>query len=224
MMGRHVSSARQLGTSGDRVPWRRQALTAVAAVTVIAFAVSGCALFSPPTATPPANLGWYRVLPPSRFEGGVLSGTSQSSVWTAGIRRFSDAVPVSVVYDDSGVPWLTQHNLPTASQVIDDEPTGPLEGYLQCSETLVTCAWADYSGIIVVSQAPPSEFNWLAQFTTGPAGIYGEQTLAGLTQSFRGTAELLRHKLPRTRQESLPTGTPRQRVSPPGCGRRRRRR
>jgi hypothetical protein len=115
----------------------------------------------------------------------VLSGTSQSSVWTAGIRRFSDTVPVSVVYNDSG---------------------------------------ADYSGIIVVSQAPPSEFNWLAQFTTGPAGIYSEQTLAGLTQSSRGTAELLRHKLPRTRQESLPTGTRRQRVSPPGCGRRRRRR
>jgi hypothetical protein len=121
---------------------------------------------------------------------------------------------------------FTQHNLPAASQVIDDEPTGPLEGYLQCSESLVTCAWADYSGIIVVSQAQPSEFNWLAQFTTGPAGIYSEQTLAGLTKSFRSAAELLRHtrtrsaqasaagRLSAARQESLATGTPRRHLSP----------
>jgi len=243
---RLISAASTADAPGSDRP--RQALPAFAAVTVIAFVAGGFALISPlATTPPPANLGWYRVLPPSRFEGGVLSGTSQSSAWSAGIRLFSDAVPVSVVYDESGQPWLymwgaygklgdpsgelaafwqaadpfvmfANLNLPAASQVIDDEPAGPLEGYLQCAEGVDTCAWADYSGIIVVSQSPPGDFDSLMPATTDPGGFLSEQALAGLTQSFRGTAELLRHKLPRARQESLPPGTPRRRVSPPGSG------
>jgi hypothetical protein len=179
----------------------------------------GFTLVSPlATAPPPANLGWYQVLPPSRFEGGVLSGPSQSRVWSAGISRFSGAVPVSVVYSESGQPWLyawgaygkltnpaaelaafwqasdpftalANLNLPATSLLADAEPAGPLAGYLQCSEAQDTCAWADYSAIIVVSQSPPSDFNALVQ----AASVTGsEQALAGLTRSFRGAAERLR--------------------------------
>jgi Zn-dependent protease with chaperone function len=227
---RLISAASPDGAPGSARP--RQVLPAFAAVTVTAFVVGGFALFSPlATATPPATMGWYKVLPPSRFEGAVFSGTSQSSVWSAGIARFSDAVPVSVVYNQSGQPWLymwgaygnlanpaaelaafwqasdpfAEYANPSVlpgSQLVDAEPAGPLGGYLQCSETLATCAWADYSGIIVVSQAPPSQFNTLVQISAGPAGN-SEQTLARLTLSFRGAAELLRHaRTPATQRSS----------------------
>jgi hypothetical protein len=56
-----------------------------------------------------------------------------------------------------------------------------------------TCAWADGSGIIVVSQAPPSEAGALSPITTYPGGFCSEQALAWLTQSFRGAAERRRH-------------------------------
>lgn len=144
-------------------------------------------------------------------------------MWGAGgIRHFGGAEPVNVSYSKDGGPWLymwgAQGDLtdpagelsafwqatnpwPAALGLIplpiDTESAGPLNGYLQCSSAQVTCAWADYSGIIVVSQSPPSQVGTPAPVTTYPGGFYSEQALAELTRSFRSAAELLRrHKTP----------------------------
>ncbi len=77
----------------------------------------------------------------------------------------------------------------------DDEPTGPLDGYLQC-DGRDTCAWADYSGIVVVSQSSPSDPGTIVTSgsDSGQADpFFSEETLAGLTKSFRDMAELPRH-------------------------------
>lgn len=71
----------------------------------------------------------------------------------------------------------------------DSEPGGRLSGYLQCQPGSDLCAWADYSGIIAVSQFPPRSFMPVLE---GPA--LSEKQLAVLTKSFRDTAELLRHR------------------------------
>jgi hypothetical protein len=142
-------------------------------------------LFNVPGPAP--DVGAYRVVPPSRFESGVLASAAQlgSSVWAGGITRFRGAVPVAAVYDKGGQP-------------ADTEPTGLLGGYLQCESAEDYCAWADYSGIVVVSQSPPAELGALVQITVGSGSgqadaFYSEQALAGLTMAFRDLAELRRH-------------------------------
>jgi len=75
------------------------------AAAVAGMAVLGISLRTP---APPEHLGWYRIVPPARFDGGRYAGTSgsASSVWAAGIRRFAGAVPVNAFYDNKHQPWL----------------------------------------------------------------------------------------------------------------------
>lgn len=205
---------------GQPVPGHYRAV--FASVTVIALAVGTFALANPlSAAAAPPHLGWYRVVPPAHFDGGVLSGSSgtPSSGWNTGITMFSGAVPVNVVYNQHGQPWLymwgaygdlsnpsgelstfwqatgafTTLGLSGVTETIDAWPTGSLGGYLQCLYGDDTCAWADGSGIVVVSQSPPSQADSIAPITTDPNGFYSEQALAALTKSFRDAAELLRH-------------------------------
>jgi Zn-dependent protease with chaperone function len=209
-----------LPVGGRPVPGRYRA--AFASVTVVALAVATFALANPLGAVAaPQHLGWYRIMPPARFDGGAFSGSSgsQSSVWSAGITKFSGAVPVNVVYNQQGQPWLymwgaygdlanpsgelsafwqatdvfSTLRISGVASAIDTWPTGPLGGYLQCAQSDNTCAWADGSGIVAVSQLPPSEAPVLIPTTTDPNGFYSEGALAALTKSFRGAAELLRH-------------------------------
>ncbi len=80
----------------------------IASLAVIALAVGTFTLSAAVASSPPANLGWYRVVPPSRFNGDVLSGArlGGSSVWSDGIGRFQGAVAVTAVYDRDGQPLL----------------------------------------------------------------------------------------------------------------------
>jgi STE24 endopeptidase len=222
--GRPVAGYEQAAVGGKPMAGRYRA--AFASVTVIALGVGAFTLAKPlGAAAPPQHLGWYRVVAPAHFDGGVFSGSSgaPSSVWSAGITKFSGAVPVNVVYNQQGQPWLymwgaygdlanpsgelsafwhatdvfSTLGISGVASVIDTWPTGPLGGYLQCAQGDNTCAWADGSGIVVVSQLPPSEAPELVPITTGPNGFYSEQALAALTKSFRGAAELLKHVRPR---------------------------
>jgi Zn-dependent protease with chaperone function len=219
-MGERLRLINADAAPGDGRPLAGRYRTAFAYVAVVAFVVGGVTLAHPRgTPAPPEHLGWYRIVPPSRFDGGVFAGASgaESSVWSAGIKRFNGAVPVNVFYNKEGQPWLYMwgaqgdltdpagelsafwratdefSKLGLLPLPVDTEPTGPLTGYLQCNSAELTCAWADYSGIIVVSQLPPSQAGSIVPMTTYPGGIYSEQALTNLTQSFRGAAELLRH-------------------------------
>jgi hypothetical protein len=170
---------------------------------------------------PPPNPGAYRVVPPPQFEGARLSAATGpgSAVWSDGIKRFPGATPVTAVYDQDGQPWLYAWGAegkltdpagelaafwqawdPLAAPMgiplppSDNEPTGPLGGTLQCQEVFQVCAWADYSGIVVVS---PQSFNDTGMITTSPTTslplTITEQQMDAMTLSFRGVAEQLRH-------------------------------
>ncbi len=172
-------------------------------------------------AGPPPNPGAYRVVPPPMFEGARLSAATgpRSAVWSDGITRFPGATPVTAVYDKDGKPWLyawgaegklvhpgvelatlwqafdpdaAANNLPGLPG--DPEPTGAPGGYLQCQEVYQVCAWADYSGIVVVSPQPFGETDFIvgAPVISFPVTI-SEQGMAAMTLSFRGVAEHLSH-------------------------------
>lgn len=204
----------RLISSGEPAPRKAAgAHPALAALMVIALAAGPFALTSSSAPTP--NLGQYRVVPPPRFENGVLAAQLGSSVWAHGIRRFTGAMPVEAVYDEGGQPWLyvwgAEGDLtdpagelaafwkatdPMAGLgvplVADAEATGPLDGYLQCEFGTNMCAWADYSGIVVVSTSPPDDAGGPVS-AEAPDPVSAEQALADLTKSFRGTAELAKH-------------------------------
>ena len=185
---------------------------------VIAVAIGAFAYSYPRAGGPPPNVGAYRVVPPSLFEGDRLSATTgpRSAVWSDGIKRFPRATPVTAVYDQDGKPVLyvwgaegkladpagelkafwqafnplaTQINLPVSG---DTEPAGPLGGYLQCQTVFQLCVWTDYSGIVAVSPQPPGD---TALIIVAPAAsvTITEQGMAAMTLSFRGLAELSQH-------------------------------
>ncbi len=87
--------------------------------------------------------------------------------------------------------WKTTNPLAAlgVTLIADAEPTGPLAGSLQCELGQNMCAWADYSGIVVVSLTPPNSSGADASIDDSVAS---EQALAELTKSFRGVAELLK--------------------------------
>lgn len=212
---RLVSALSSGDASPGQAPGDGSFRQAIATLAVIAIAAGPFALASSASAGPPPNLGAYRVVPPPRFGNGVLTSHLGSSVWRYGIERFGGAVPVEAVYDQGGQPWLyvwgaegrltdpsgalaafwkasdplAGFNLPL---VADAEPAGPLGGDLQCELGTNTCAWADYSGIVVVSLSAPG--NGGVAVTTGDDADPGstEQALAELAKSFRGKAELPR--------------------------------
>jgi hypothetical protein len=164
----------------------------------------------------PADAGKYRLLLPRSFDTAPLNTTStdavqlRSSVWGSGdLGRFPGAVPVTAVYDQNGQSWLyvwgAYGKLADPSGELsafwnkfdaaplgltvgfpDAEPAGPLGGYLQCNDVGLICAWADDSGIVVVSLSPPqSGVNvWVSPPVT-------EQQLAAMTRSLRAAAEVL---------------------------------
>jgi hypothetical protein len=169
---------------------------------------------------PPPNPGAYRVVPPPLFQGARLSAATgpRSAVWSDGIKRFPGATPVVSVYDKDGKPWLYawgaegkladpagelaafwQADDPLAAPMnipltpTDNEPTGPLGGYLQCQELFQECAWADYSGIVVVS---PQPFGQSGMIAIGPVATITEQEMDAMTLSFRVAAEQLSRDTP----------------------------
>jgi hypothetical protein len=87
--------------------------------------------------------------------------------------------------------WKTTNPLAAlgVTLITDAEPTGPLGGSLQCELGMNVCAWADYSGIVVVSLSPPNDIGSNGS-TADP--VSSEQALAELTESFRAVAELLK--------------------------------
>ena len=158
----------------------------------------------------PADAGKYQVLLPRSLDGATAEVAStdaaaqlRSSVWGSGdLTRFPGAVPVTAVYDQDGQPWLYVWGAygkladPAGElsafwnkfqSLPDAEPAGPLGGSLQCDDGSLTCAWADDSGIVVVSVAGPAQLG-LAFGYIGPEVT--EQALAAMTLSLRGTAEV----------------------------------
>jgi len=135
----------------------------------------------------PADAGKYRVLLPRSVDGSPLDATSEdavqlrSSVWGSGdLGRFPGAVPVTALYDQQGQSWLyvwgAYGKLADPSGELSafwnnfdalpfglsggpdlEAPAGPRGGYLQCEDDTSTCAWADNSGIVVVSLSPPGD-------------------------------------------------------------------
>ncbi len=130
----------------------------------------------------------------------------RSSVWGSGdIGRFAGAVPVTAVYDQDGgsflYMWGAYGKLADPSGELsafwgkfDPFPNeaaqraGPLGGYLQCDDALWTCAWADSSGIVVMSLGPPGE-NVLGTVIVADASPT-EPGLAAVTRSLRAAAEV----------------------------------
>jgi hypothetical protein len=133
-----------------------------------------------------------------------------TSVWGSGdLTRFPGAVPVTALYDEEGSSWLYVWGAygkladpagelsafwsklvagPLADvEFPDTEPAGPLGGYLQCDDDFSTCAWADNSGIVVVSLSPPGSQSENIVFVGPPVS---EQQLATMTRSFRAIAEV----------------------------------
>jgi Zn-dependent protease with chaperone function len=168
----------------------------------------------------PADAGKYRVLLPRSVDGSSLDGTSKdavqlrSSVWGSGdLGRFPGAVPVTAVYDQQGQSWLyvwgAYGKLADPSGELsafwnkfdalpfgltgtgDPEPAGPRGGYLQCEDDTSTCAWADNSGIVVVSLSPPGPQSGVIVYFGAPIT---EQQLAAMTLSLRAAAEVLAHR------------------------------
>jgi Zn-dependent protease with chaperone function len=164
----------------------------------------------------PADAGKYRVLLPRSVDGSPLDATSKdavqlrSSVWGSGdLGRFPGAVPVTAVYDQQGQSWLyvwgAYGKLADPSGELsafwnkfdalpfgltgtgDPEPAGPRGGYLQCEDDTSTCAWADNSGIVVVSLSPPGPQSGVIVYFGAPIT---EQQLAAMTLSLRATAEV----------------------------------
>lgn len=165
----------------------------------------------------PADAGKYRVLLPRSVDGAPLDATStdavqlRSSVWGSGdLGRFPGAVPVTAVYDQQGQSWLyvwgAYGKLADPSGELSafwnkfdalpfglsggpdlEAPTGPHGGYLQCDVDTYTCAWADNSGIVVVSLSPPGDQSGVIVSAGAPIT---EQDLATMTLSLRATAEL----------------------------------
>ena len=184
----------------------------------------------------PADAGKYRVLLPRSVDAAPLDATSEdavqlrSAVWGSGdLGRFPGAVPVTAVYDQQGQSWLyvwgaygkladPSSELSAFWNKFDALPfglggdpdleaaAGPHGGYLQCDIDTWTCAWADNSGIVVVSLSPPGPQSGVVVNFGAPIT---EQQLAAMTLSLRAVAEIPAHREP----------APRPRCSPPSaCG------
>jgi Zn-dependent protease with chaperone function len=165
----------------------------------------------------PADAGKYRMLLPRSLDKAPLDTTStdavqlRSSVWGIGyLTRFPGAVPVTAVYDQDGQPWLSVWGaygkladpsgelsafwnkfgtLPFGVNAgpADTEPAGPHGGYLQCVDSLLTCAWADDSGIVVMSLSSPGPQSGVLVYS---GATITEQELAAMTLSLRAAAEV----------------------------------
>jgi Zn-dependent protease with chaperone function len=162
----------------------------------------------------PSDAGRYRVVLPRELDAAPLDTTStvqlRSSVWGNGyLERFPAAVPVAAVYDMEGESWIyvwgaygkladpvgelsafwNKFNASPLGYIgpQDTEPAGPLGGYLQCDDGGLTCAWADNSGIVVVSVSPPGPQSGAIVY---PGATITEQELAAMTLSLRATTEV----------------------------------
>jgi len=191
------------------------------AVLVVGLAVAAIVVFV--YRATPADVGKYRLVLPRSVDGGPLDTTSKdaahlraTSVFGTGyLSRFTDAVPVTAVYDWDGQSWLyvwgaygkiadpageltafwdKYSTLPPNITALlpDAEPAGPLGGYLQCLDDFSLCVWADHSSIVVVSLEPPRS----GVILYGPAQT--EQQLAAVTLSLRNAAEVPAQRAPAT--------------------------
>jgi Zn-dependent protease with chaperone function len=192
---------------------RRRLLTGalVLGAAVAAIAVSGHRAIAMP-----ADAGKYRVVLPPHVATAPLDTAStdavqlRSVVWGSGyLARFPDAVPVTAVYDEEGQSWLyvwgAYGKLADPSGELsafwkkfdagplgavgfpDTERAGPLGGYLQCADGGLTCAWADNSGMVVVSLSPPGPQSGVVAYV---GATVTEQQLAAMTLSLRAAAEV----------------------------------
>jgi Zn-dependent protease with chaperone function len=164
----------------------------------------------------PADAGKYLVVLPRHVDTAPLDTTStdavqlRSSVWGSRyLTRFPDAAPVTAVYDEEGQSWLyvwgaygkladpsgelsafwTKFDAGPLGAVgsPDAERAGRLGGYLQCDGGGLTCAWADNSGMVVVSLSPPGPQSGVVAYV---GATVTEQQLAAMTLSLRADAEV----------------------------------
>jgi Zn-dependent protease with chaperone function len=210
--GRPVGGARPRSATAGSVRRGLLAGALVFAALVAASAVSGHRAIAMP-----ADAGKYRVLLPRSVDGSPLDATSEdaiqlrSAVWGSGdLGRFPGAVPVTALYDQQGQSWLyvwgAYGKLADPSGELSafwnksdalpfglsggpdlEAPAGPHGGYLQCDVDTYTCAWADNSGIVVVSLSPPGDQSGAIVSVGAPIT---EQQLAAMTLSLRAAAEL----------------------------------
>jgi Zn-dependent protease with chaperone function len=202
-----LADAQPRGTTASRVVWR----WLLAGVLVLGAVVAVGAVPDHGVhrvIVMPADAGRYQVLLPRNFDTAPLDTTDtaqlRSSVWGSGdLTRFPGAVPVAAVYYQDGQLWFyawgAYGKLADPSGELsafwnkfpsfpDAEPTGPLGGYLQCDDGTLTCAWADNSGIVVVSLAGPAQLGSPVITYAGPEVT--EQEVAAMTLSLRAAAEV----------------------------------
>jgi Zn-dependent protease with chaperone function len=201
------AEVRPRATSAHRAAWRSVLAGVLVLSAVVAIgAASGHSGHR--VIAMPSDAGKYRVLLPRSFDTAPLEAASadaklRSSVWDSGdLTRFPGAVPVAGIYDQYGQLWYVwgaYGKLADPSGELsafwnkfqgfpDAESAGPLGGYLQCDNGTSTCAWADDSGIVVLSLAGPAQLGGLVITYSGSE--VSEQTLAAITLSLRALAEV----------------------------------
>jgi len=228
--GAPVRDARPRSATAGRV---RRGLLAAALVFAALVAVGVAAGHGAGAIAMPADAGRYRLLLPRSVDGSPLDTRStdavhlRSEVWGQGdLQRFPGAVPVTAVYDQQGQSWLYVwgaygkladpsgelsafwNKSDPVAQILgsvspDNESAGPHGGYLQCDGDTMTCAWADNSGIVVVSLSPPDDQSGVIVSSGAPIT---EQDLAAMTLSLRAAAEVPAPRQPAPSPE-LPSGS-----------------
>jgi Zn-dependent protease with chaperone function len=209
------AEVRPRATSAHRAAWRSVLAGVLVLSAVVAIgAASGHSGHR--VIAMPSDAGKYRVLLPRSFDTAPMETAAakqlRSSVWGSGdLTRFPGAVPVAAVYDQDGETWFyawgaygkladpsgelsafwNKVNAASGGFDIvfpDAESSGPLGGYLQCDGGSLTCAWADNSGIVVVSVAGPAQLGDPVITYEGPEVT--EQQLAAITLLLRAAAEV----------------------------------
>jgi len=88
----------------------------------------------------------------------VRGGQPWLYVWGVYGKLADPAGALSAFWNRSaGLSGLLSQELGGGQPIVDTEPGGPLGGNLQCDWVTWTCAWADDSGIVVVSYQAPAD-------------------------------------------------------------------